>query len=423
MKAATFTLITILFFMTNSSKAQNAMSFYNLGDYVMQTQNISAVYLPKNTITFGLPGVGLSANNPFQLNEFLVKNNTTNKLETNFDNLLTNAQAVNQSNVHLNTSLFMLAFKTSKGSISVFANSKLTNNWQYTDEFIAIVANGINDFNLSNNQLNTSLYHEIGLGITQQFLNKKLAVGLRLKYLNGIAHTSLKNYASLSLNIDDTNQNWNITAKNATLRTSGVSNDEKSYFTGNNGFGIDLGATYQLSEKWIVALSINDLGTINWSENNTSYNIKDTPGTIYSGVNLDTDGSVKKEIESALNTVFNATETIENFSTKLTTKTYLSAKYYANKKNVFSTVFANTHIFGNLNSNYALGYNRLHKNSTYGLLTSIDSQQKQIKLGGNAAVNIGALQIYVATDNFLNAFRKVAEISQSEIYLGLNLGF
>jgi hypothetical protein len=408
--------------MTNSSKAQNAMSFYNLGDYVMQTQNISAVYLPKNTISFGLPGIGLSVNNPFQLNEFLVKNNTTNKLETNFDNLLRNAQTVNQSNIHLSTSLFMFAYKTSKGSISVFVNSKFTNNWQYTNEFMAIVANGINDFNLSNNQLNTSLYQESGLGITQQFLNKKLAIGLRLKYLNGIAHTSLKNNASLTLNIDDTNQNWNITATNATLRTSGVTNDEKSYFTGNNGFGIDLGATYQLSEKWVVALSINDFGTINWSENNKSYNIEDTPGTIYSGVNLE-DGSVLKEIESALNTVFNAAETIENFSTKLTTKTYLSAKYYANKKNVFSTVFANTHIFGNLNSNYALGYNRLHKNSTYGLLTSIDSQQQQIKLGGNAAVNIGALQIYVATDNFLNAFRKVAEISQSEIYLGLNLGF
>ena len=398
------------------------MSFYNLGDYVMQTQNISAVYLPKNTISFGLPGIGLSVNNPFQLNEFLVKNNTTNKLETNFDNLLRNAQTVNQSNIHLSTSLFMLAYKTSKGSISVFVNSKFTNNWQYTNEFMAIAANGINDFNLSNNQLNTTLYHESGLGITQQFLNKKLSIGLRLKYLNGIAHTSLKNNASLSLNIDDTNQNWNITATNATLRTSGVTNDEKSYFTGNNGFGIDLGATYQLSEKWVVALSINDFGTINWSENNKSYNIEDTPGTIYSGVNLE-DGSVLKEIESALNTVFNATETIENFSTKLTTKTYFSAKYYANKKNVFSTVFANTHVFGNLNSNYALGYNRLHKKSTYGLLTSIDSQQQQIKLGGNAAVNIGALQIYVATDNFLNAFRKVAEISQSEIYLGLNLGF
>ena len=423
MKIYTFTLITILFFIVNRTKAQNTLSFYNLGDYVVQTQNVSAVYLPKNNFTLGLPGIGFNLNSPFKLNEFLIKNNATNKLETNFDNLLLNTKALNQSTIHINASIFMLAFKTKKGSISLFANSKLVSNVQYTDQTIEVAANGINDFDLKNNQLNTTGYHEIGLGITQQFLKDKLAIGLRLKYLNGIAHASLKNNASLGLEIDDTNQNWNITATNASLRTSGISNEEKSYFTGNNGFGIDIGATYQVSEKWAVELNINDIGTINWSENNTNYNIKDTAGTIYSGVDLDIDGSIQDEIESALNTVFNATETIENFSTKLTTKTYFSAKYYANKKNVFSTVFANSTVFGKSVTNYALGYNRLHKKATYGLLTSIDSQDKKIKLGGNAAVNIGVFQMYVATDNFFNTFKKVEEITQSTISMGVNLTF
>ena len=421
MRRFTFTLITLLFFIVNSTKAQNALSFYNLGDYVVQTQNVSAVYLPKNNFTLGLPGIEFNINNPFKLNEFLVKNNATNKLDPNFDNLLLNTKALSQSTTHINASIFMLAFKTKKGSISLFANSKLVNNLQYTDQTIEIAANGISDFNLKNNQLNTTGYHEIGIGITQQFLKDKLAIGLRLKYLNGIAHASLKNNASLSLVIDDTNLNWNIAAANASLRTSGILNEERSYFTGNNGFGIDIGATYQVSEKWAVELNINDIGTINWSENNTTYNIKDTAGTTYSGVDLDIDGSIQDEIESALNTVFDATKTIENFSTKLTTKTYFSTKYYANKKNVFSAVFANSPVFGKSMTNYALGYNRLHKKATYGLLTSIDNQNKKIKLGGNAAVNLGVFQMYVATDNFFNTFKKVEEISQSSISLGINL--
>ena len=423
MKRYTITLITLLFSVINSTKAQNTMSFYNLGDNVAQTQNVSAVYLPKNNFTLGLPGIGFNINNPFKLNEFLVKNNATNKLETNFENLLLNTKALNQSTMHINASIFMLAFKTKKGSISLFANSKLANNVQYTDQSVKVAANGINDFDLKNNQLNTTGYHEIGLGITQQFLKDKLAIGLRLKYLNGIAHASLKNNASLSLVIDDTNQNWNITAENASLRTSGISNEEKSFFTGNSGFGIDIGATYQVSEKWALEFNINDIGTINWSENNTNYNIKDTAGTIYNGVDLDVDGSIQDEIESALNTVFNATETIENFSTKLTTKTYFSAKYYADEKNVFSAVFANSPVFEKSMTNYAIGYNRLHKKATYGLLTSIDNQDKKIKFGGNAAVNLGVFQMYVATDNFFNTFKKVEEISQSSISLGINLTF
>jgi len=423
MKIYTITLIALLFFIINKTKAQNTLSFYNLGDYVAQTQNVSAVYLPKNDFILGLPGIGFNVNNPFKLNEFLVKNNTTNKLETNFDNLLLNTKALNQSTTHINASIFMLAFKTKKGSISLFANSKLVSNIQYTDQSVEVVVNGINDFLIKNNQLNTTGYHEIGLGITQQFLRDKLAIGLRLKYLNGIAHASLKNNASLSLVIDDANQNWNIAAENASLRTSGISNEEKSFFTGNSGFGIDIGATYQVSEKWAVELNINDIGTINWSENNTNYNIKDTAGRIYSGVDLDVDGSIQDEIEGALKTVFNATKTFENFTTKLATKTYFSAKYYADEKNVFSAVFANSPIFGKSMTNYALGYNRLHKQATYGLLTSIDNQDKKIKLGGNVAVNLGVFQMYVATDNFFNTFKKVEEISQSTISLGINLTF
>ena len=423
MKVYTFSLITLLYFTTNNTKAQNNLSFYSLGDYVVQTQNISAVYLPKNNFILGLPGIGLNVNNPFKLSEFLVKNNTTNKLETNFDNLLLNTKTINQSTTSVNASLFMLAFKTKKGSISIFANSKLENNIQYTEQFIEVAANGINDFTLSNNQVNSTGYHEIGLGLTQQFLKNKLAIGLRFKYLNGIVHASLKNNAFLRLDIDDTNQNWTITATNASLKTSGLSNEKKSYFTGNNGFGIDMGATYQVSEKWVIEAAINDFGTINWSENNSRYAIKDTQGAIYNGVELDTDGSIENEIESALKTIFNATETTENFSTRLTTKTYFSAKYYPNKKNVFSAIFANNPVFGKPMTNYGVSYNKLHKKATYGLLTSINSQDKKIKFGGNAAVNLDIFQLYVTTDDFFNAFKKIEETSQAAITLGINLTF
>ena len=421
MKIYKHILIAFFVIIANSIKAQNSISFYNLGDYVVQTQNVSAVYLPKNDFTFGLPGIGFNVNAPFQLNELLVKNSTTNNLDINFDNLLLNTQPLNHSEININASIFMLAFKIKKGSISVFANSKLTKSWQYTDQFIKVAAKGIDDFNLSDNKLNTTAYNEIGFGITKQFMKDKLAVGVRLKYLNGTGHASIKDNASLSLAIDPTSQVWDITAANATIKTSGFSSEEVSLFTGNSGFGMDFGATYQLSEKWVIELNVNDIGTINWSENNTNYNIKDTKGTTFSGVDLE--GNISTGIESTLNTVFLPTESVENFSSKLTTNTYFSAKYFANEKNVFSAVFGNNFVFGSPKSNYALGYNRMHKKATYGLLTSIDNQNKKIKFGGNAAVNLGPFQLYVATDNFLNAFGKVQEISQSNLNIGMNLIF
>ena len=55
MKKYIYTTSLLFFVLINNIKAQDYLSFYNLDDYVIQTQNISPVYLPKYKYNFGTP--------------------------------------------------------------------------------------------------------------------------------------------------------------------------------------------------------------------------------------------------------------------------------------------------------------------------------------------------------------------------------
>jgi len=62
MKKHIYIYIGFLVIAANNINAQDYFSFYNLGDYVVQTQNISPVYIPKNSFTLAIPVANLGFN-------------------------------------------------------------------------------------------------------------------------------------------------------------------------------------------------------------------------------------------------------------------------------------------------------------------------------------------------------------------------
>ena len=276
---------TLLFFVfINSVKAQDYLSFYNLGDYVIQTQNVSPIYLPKYKVNFGTPlNVGFNLNSQIKLNDFLVESG--NNLKIDLDNLNAVADNANAVATDVVANIFMLGIKTKKGSITFFANAKSNFVWEFTKDFTNIAANGFGEsFSLSAEKIGFTSYSEIGIGLTRTFLKDKLSVGLRLKSLSGIAHSSLEDSAQFSLDINPTNFIWTVNTANATINTAGVSDTENIAFFGkNSGFGMDLGLGYEVNDKLSFELSINDLGSINWKEDVTNYNLSDVSNGVYNG--------------------------------------------------------------------------------------------------------------------------------------------
>lgn len=178
MKLRLYITIAIVYISSFNVNAQDYFSFYNLEDYVVQTQNVSPVYIPKNSFTFAIPAVnvGLNFNSGFKVNDLLVQDEFTKNLRIDLDNLYSKADDVNDMNVDLTVNLFYMAFKRKRGSLTFFANTKATNNWRYTKDFLGIAANGFgNSFTLQEENEYTG-YNEFGVGFTQTFIDDRLAI-------------------------------------------------------------------------------------------------------------------------------------------------------------------------------------------------------------------------------------------------------
>lgn len=425
MKIYIYSFGLLFFLFVNETKAQDYLSFYNLGDYVVQTQDLSPILLPKYKINFGTPlNVGLNINSEITINEFLVESGTN--LKVDFDNLNTVAGETNIVTSDIVANIFILAFKINKGSISIFANAKSNLAWQFSEDFTNIAANGFEQsFSLSKENIGFTSYSEIGIGYTRTFLGDKIAVGLRLKALAGIAHTSLEENAQFGVEINSTNFLWTASATNATLNTSGISDTENlSLFGNNGGFAMDLGLIYKLNDKFSFELSINDLGSINWKDNVTNYNIEDVNGSVYNGFDFEDSIDVQDEIENALNNVIGTTETNESFKTNISSRIFFSTKYKMSKKNVLrATYFKNNNPYINTNPRFGLGYNRELNKSTYGIIASAGGITNKLRFGANLAVQLGFLQLYTAIDDVTNIGGKVQEANTANLRFGMNFLF
>lgn len=420
--------IFIFFIFIGNSKAQDYLSFYNLKDYVIQTQNLSPVFLPKYSVSFGTPlNAGINISSDYKISDVLVES-SAGTLKIDIDNLSTLAQEKNNISANIANSIFMLGIKLRKGSLSFFANTRTNLNWQFSDSFIDVAANGLGkSFSFSDDRLRVSSYSEIGIGFTQQFFKNKLALGVRVKSLNGIAHAEIQDNASFSVDINNANYNWLISSSNATINTSGLNNnseEEFAIFTENTGIGVDIGLNYKLTDKLSFDVALNDLGSIDWKDNVTNYNIADNSGVVYEGVDFQGSGDILEEIESELGDIIGTSETNESFSTQLGSKLFASVKYQLSERNAFQAVyFSDNNPYVDIAPSYAIGYNRTLKKSTFGVTAGSGGVNGDFRFGANLALQLAFLQLYAAVDDFSNIGGKVQDINSTNVRFGINFLF
>lgn len=415
--------IVLFLFSSPTLMAQDYLSFLSLGDYVTQTQDLSPVYIPENTLTFGSPAnIGLTGYSGIKLGDILVKNQDVLKFDLN--SLNASAKRRNNVNYDLTINIFSIALKTKKGSISLFANTKSSLSWQFSNAFTNILANGFaKSFGLSEEKLRFTAYNEVGVGYTNQLFKDKLSIGFRMKYLNGMAHVETAEKASFAVDINPLN--WIVKASDAFVLSSGLNSNEVDLptITKNKGLGFDIGAKFNASDRFSFEISVLDIGYIEWSENVKTYKIDDTTEATYNGIDLNTNGDILDEAKDVFENVVGSTEVAETFRSNLETKAYISANYQLSDKNLFRLSFNKTQSILDITPSFSLGYNRTLRNSTYGVLVSSGGLDNNIRLGANAAARLAFLQLYIATDDISSLFGKVQELNRGGIRVGLNFIF
>lgn len=315
--------------------------------------------------------------------------------------------------------------------------------------------------NLGNVDINSTASYNFHIGYTRDF-GKKLSIGFRVKYLQGIYNINIdQSTLNISSNmdsiyvkagfkantagIDDLRKNdFNIdklfysTLYNSHDVPSGYNfmNDISKFFdkrgiVSGSGWGFDIGANYKFNQHFSVSASIIDIGSINWNKNTRSYDMPVTEfnykGQDIKELNQINDSNFienrfKTLQDSLLNNVFVPKESAGSYSTSLSTKMYLGGQYAINYNNTFDFVFFNNFGIKTFNPALSLAFTKKVW-SILDLRISGTYYNKTINNAGlGFSLNLGPLQTYLFSDNLL-AVTQYDEAKFINIRTGVNWNF
>ncbi len=262
-----------------------------------------------------------------------------------------------------------------------------------------------------------NMFTEMGVSAAYRFLNERLSVGIRGKYLMGLADisTSKENREmSLYTNPDifqlqlTTNYQVNSSLAGINLGNLDSLSSFKPQFSGkNSGVAFDIGAEFKVNDKLSIAASVIDLGGITWRENTNSYSSKgsytyegiDAAALVLqdSSINFDAIGDTLRKVLH-----FEAKEQ-GAYKTPLHSQFYLSASYRPIQILRVGGLFYGEFLYGKLHPSVAISGNiELKKWFSAGLLLAYRNKHL-MPPGINVSLGGGPVQVFFATDNIVGA--------------------
>lgn len=342
----------------------------------------------------------------------------------------------NYFNVDMSMDLINAGFRIKKLFFNIDWRMKLSTDFQFSKDFIGffILGNGNYlgpdnpcDFNIG---INATTYLEYGLGV-QYDVNDHLTVGIRPKFLSGIANASLNNKETkiyTDANTYAISADVELDIKMASILESDLSriSDISKIFNNvgsngkmvdvkeNTGFGIDLGASYKFNEKWGVAASIYDIGYITWRDakvkklSKSDVSINEQLVDDYNDLQhleLDYNGMVDDVIKE----VWGNDSLVggEEYKTSLKTRFIMQGYYELNPMVRFSAIGQLCTTLNGTQPAFTLAYSGAYWDHLNFALSYTYSKYTGNAVGMGFGIHAGPVNMYVASDNIL-AFTKMS---------------
>ncbi len=304
-KAAAATLLLSVTFVAQTS-AQNLTSYF-MPNAVEGTIH-NAAFAP-NRGYVNIPVVGamsLSANGNLSVGDLFIANNgeLTSILDTQISSSMALAGLKDVNTFGFENRLSILGFgsycKDRKSFWTFDISLRSSFNFSLPYELFEFVKTAPDQISINDVNIYMESYVETGIGYSTP-INDKITVGGRVKLLVGLANAELNiDRLDLTMNADE----WNASAEGTLdLNIDGISpsktsnSDNVETFelgdiegtpSGPAGYGaaIDLGATYDFSDRLQFSLAANDIGFIKWNkEANTTATVSNSFS--FSGANVE----------------------------------------------------------------------------------------------------------------------------------------
>lgn len=388
----------------------------------------------------GFPGFSsfnMSFQNPFAYND-IVKVRSDDSLYIDQQGFLNSFSKNNLMAIDLKINIIDFGFRVNKNFFTFTQSVRSQFYFSYPKELWTLLLNGNVSFmeadkpaEFDNIRINSSVYTETAFGF-QRNLTKRINVGGRVKYLQGIANAQTKS-SYFYLYTDPSN--YNLTMKSEfELNTASIANTQNGKidafgFTKNRGVAIDLGGTYRFSDELSVGASIIDLGFIHWKTNPQQFSTTMTNDEfIFRGFDLDRlfiDGKINsnimKEIADTIKEQFNFSDSnYGSYNTWLFPKFCADASYIYKNNNKFGAYLrndiANRMLIPSLTISYQRKFGRvLQLGASYGI-----TKGHYAKLGLGMSLKLGPLHGFITTENILS-YTNVASLKNMYIHFGTNI--
>ncbi|MBR5720136.1 MAG: hypothetical protein IKX38_03910 [Bacteroidales bacterium] len=337
MKRIIFTAALFLIF-------QIAYSQDNTAIYLMKNNTENLAFNPANPVNrnyINIPMLGnfsVTGRMPFSFNDLFRKNddNTFTVTPRNMYNVLKENNVISAS---VNEKIIGFGFGVKNTYLDFGLSFKTDVNMLIPKELVGLIVNGnayYADKNetlvLDNMYVNLNSYAEFGVGVQQTF-GEKLRVGVRPKFLLGLANVETKRLNATFYTSPEYDSIWvkeDILLESSCLYDY-VNNTGIGKFYDNRGLAFDLGVTYQINDHFSVGASVLDLGVIWWNSNNYEY--KADGEVTFSGIELDVlqqNLVFQGELDSLAKILNIKTEEIPQYTTHTNTKVLLQGNYDIN---------------------------------------------------------------------------------------------
>jgi len=357
----------------------------------------------------------------------------------------------------LGTSLISVGFRTGAGFFTLDVITRWDGNIYYPGDLARLMISGADEgdsYELDGIGADLMAFDEISVGWSKEILDR-LTVGVKAKMLFGIGDLST---ISSDLSVSTSQDVWNIQSDmqfNASLPFAEVSYDEDGLMedvvinddfenpsfsslskymlnTNNLGLGLDLGLEYRPIEPLQISVSLVDLAYIRWKDevHQVDYATEyDFTGLELNPFDLSEDYAFEDYLDSTLTQMSDSLMGFLEFtpggaySKRLNTKLYAGVSYYVTPKINFGllsrTDFLNGKVAEQLtaSANFTTG-RFLNLTLSYSYMNAYFKN-----IGAGLSINAGPLNLYLISDNALNAVFWPEEARSVNLWFGFNFLF
>jgi hypothetical protein len=402
-------------------------------------------FIPDQKLYVGIPvlsGIQSSYANPFSYNDVLERD-SYDSITFKVDNFLTKIATNEQFRLYSNIEILSLGTQISKGKffVGISIRERLCQDITIPENLGNFLWYGnaapqmFGKYTNIAPSVNFTAFDEWGASFSGYAMKGKMSWGARLKYFSGrINATTTKSTFEVYTDTSD----FQIYMKSdVELKTSGI-HDIEHYldqrvsslvFPGNNGFGLDLGLTYQVNKNIAVSASVLDIGYITW-KSNTMTLVSHNPGAEFSfnGLtlkdftdmigNLNTFG--QKISDSILTLVDIDTVYDQKYTAWLPVRYNVGGSYSLNENHRFNLLLNGISWAGHFHPAMSISYNYTLPH-WLGLMVSYNLFNKQYtNIGAGLSINAGPIQLYAITDN-LPAIIAYKGSNNYSVQVGINI--